>query len=432
MNNKTSNIYPWVVVGLLWGVALLNYMDRQMLATMRIPMMVDVHELESAANFGRLMAVFLWIYGLMSPLSGIIGDRMNRKWLIVGSLCVWSGVTYLMGYATTFSQLYWLRGIMGVSEALYLPAALSLIADFHKDKTRSLAVGIHMTGLYVGQAIGGFGATFAAMYSWHATFHWFGIIGVAYGVVLAFFLRDKDRGVVSVSVNGETSHDTNREVNNETNITPQKKVNQIPVLKSLAMLFSNVFFWIILFYFCVPGTPGWAAKNWLPTLFSESLSIDISVAGPMSTISIALSSLIGVLVGGYISDRWVLKTVRGRVYTGAVGLGLIIPSLLFIGYGHSVFGLVMGTMLFGIGFGMFDANNMPILCQFVSARYRATAYGIMNMCGVFAGAAITSVLGESMDAGHLGRDFALLAVLVLIMLVVLVTCLRPKTIDMKD
>ena len=200
MNNKTSNIYPWVVVGLLWGVALLNYMDRQMLSTMRIPMMEDVRELESAANFGRLMAVFLWVYGLMSPLSGIIGDRVNRKWLIVGSLCVWSGVTYLMGYATTFNQLYWLRGIMGVSEALYLPAALSLIADFHKDKTRSLAVGIHMTGLYVGQAIGGFGATFAAIYSWHTTFHWFGIIGIGYGIILAFFLRDKERGNVLCNI----------------------------------------------------------------------------------------------------------------------------------------------------------------------------------------------------------------------------------------
>lgn len=410
MNNKTSNIYPWVVVGLLWGVVLLNYMDRQMLSTMRIPMMEDVRELESAANFGRLMAVFLWVYGLMSPLSGIVGDRMSRKWLIVGSLCVWSGVTYLMGYATTFNQLYWLRGIMGISEALYLPAALSLIADFHKDKTRSLAVGIHMTGLYVGQAIGGFGATFAAIYSWHTTFHWFGIIGVGYGVILAFLLRDKERGSVSEN----------------------QKMKKIPVLKSLGMLFSNVFFWIILFYFCVPGTPGWAAKNWLPTLFSDSLSIDISVAGPMSTISIALSSLFGVLAGGYISDRWVLKNVRGRVYTGAMGLGLIIPSLLFIGYGHSIFALVMGAMLFGIGFGMFDANNMPILCQFVSARYRATAYGIMNMCGVFAGATITSLLGESMDAGHLGRDFALLAILVFVMLVILVTCLRPKTIDMKD
>ena len=163
MNNKTSNIYPWVVVGLLWGVALLNYMDRQMLSTMRIPMMEDVRELESAANFGRLMAVFLWVYGLMSPLSGIVGDRMSRKWLIVGSLCVWSGVTYLMGYATTFNQLYWLRGIMGISEALYLPAALSLIADFSQRQDSFVGCGnTYDRGCMWDRAIGGFGGYFCS------------------------------------------------------------------------------------------------------------------------------------------------------------------------------------------------------------------------------------------------------------------------------
>ena len=83
--------YAWVVVALLWVVALLNYMDRQMLSTMKNAMMVDIVELEKAENFGRLMAVFLWIYGLMSPVAGIIGDRLNRKWLIIGSLFVWSG-----------------------------------------------------------------------------------------------------------------------------------------------------------------------------------------------------------------------------------------------------------------------------------------------------------------------------------------------------
>ena len=152
----------------------------------------------------------------------------------------------------------------------------------------------------------------------------------------------------------------------------------------------------------------------------------------MSTISIALSSLFGVLAGGYISDRWVLK-----MYVEEYILVLWVWGLSYLPCCLSdmviLFSqLVMGAMLFGIGFGMFDANNMPILCQFVSARYRATAYGIMNMCGVFAGATITSLLGESMDAGHLGRDFALLAILVFVMLVILVTCLRPKTIDMKD
>ncbi|MFY8166945.1 MAG: MFS transporter [Sediminibacterium sp.] len=143
---NTSKKYPWVVVGLLWGVALLNYMDRQILSTMKPALQIDIVELQTATNFGYLMASFLWIYGFMSPLSGLIADRTNRKWLIVVSLFVWSGVTFFMGYATTFNELYWLRAIMGVSEALYIPAGLSLIADYHDSKTRSLAIGIHMTG----------------------------------------------------------------------------------------------------------------------------------------------------------------------------------------------------------------------------------------------------------------------------------------------
>lgn len=85
---KKHKYYPWIVVGLLWIVALLNYMDRQMLSTMKAAMMVDIAELQSAANFGRLMAIFLWIYGFMSPIAGMIADRINRKWLIVGAcLC---------------------------------------------------------------------------------------------------------------------------------------------------------------------------------------------------------------------------------------------------------------------------------------------------------------------------------------------------------
>ena len=117
MENTTKR-YSWVVVGLLWVVALLNYLDRQMLSTMKPTMQLDIEELQSATNFGYLMAIFLWIYGLMSPVAGVIADKLNRKWLIVGSLFVWSLVTYAMSHATTFNQLYVLRALMGISEAL--------------------------------------------------------------------------------------------------------------------------------------------------------------------------------------------------------------------------------------------------------------------------------------------------------------------------
>ncbi|MES2006071.1 MAG: MFS transporter [Bacteroidota bacterium] len=406
---QNTKKYPWVLVGLLWGVALLNYMDRQMLSVMKPSMQVNITELQSATNFGYLMAIFLWIYGCMSPVSGIFADRFNRKWLVVVSLFVWSGVTFAMGYATTFQQLYWLRAIMGISEALYIPAGLSLIADFHSSKTRSLAIGIHMTGFYMGQALGGFGATVAASYSWQTTFHSFGIIGVVYSVVLIFFLQEKtDR------------HKPDDQTESFANEKP-------PFFKGLISLARNPSFWVILFYFAMISIPGWAAKNWIPTLFAENLQIDMAKAGPLSTITIAASSFLGVLFGGILSDRWVQKNSKGRIYTSAIGLSLTIPALLFMGFGHTVFHVISAAFCFGFGYGMFDANNMPILCQFVSPKHRATGYGLMNMTGVFAGAFITNVLGKSMDDGNLGRDFAMLAGIVLVIVVVQLYALRPKT-----
>lgn len=410
---KNSKFYPWVVVGLLWVVALLNYMDRQMLSTMQEAMKADIVELNKAEAFGALMAVFLWIYGFLSPVAGMVADRMSRKWLVVGSLFVWSFVTWMMGYADTFHQLYWLRAIMGVSEALYIPSALSLIADWHEGKSRSLAIGIHMTGLYVGQAVGGFGATIAAMFSWHSTFHWFGIIGVIYSLVLMVLLHENPNHGTKVEKLAEE---------------PMEKKPSL--FAGLGVLFSTWAFWIILFYFAAPSLPGWAIKNWSPTLFSESLGIPMSQAGPISTITIAVSSFIGVIVGGIMSDRWVQRNLRGRVYTGAIGLGLMIPALLLLGFGHSLVAVVGSGLLFGVGYGMFDTNNMPILCQFVSAKYRGTAYGLMNMTGVFAGAAVTQVLGKWTDGGNLGLGFAMLSIFVLVAVSLQLYFLRPKTDNM--
>lgn len=413
MQIQQKKWYPWLVVALLWVVALLNYMDRQMLSTMKVAMMGDIHELETAENFGRLMAVFLWIYALMSPVAGLIADRLNRKWLIIGSLAVWSGVTLAMGYVDNFNHLYILRAIMGVSEALYIPAGLSLIADYHKGKTRSLAIGIHMTGLYVGQAMGGFGATVAHEFSWQTTFHVFGLVGILYSVILVLFLREK------------------REVTTE----PKLKAKQssvggfTSVLNSLGMLFGTISFWVIMFYFAAPSFPGWAIKNWIPTLFSMSLNIDMALAGPLSTITIAASSFIGVIFGGILADRWIQRNLRGRIYTGAIGLSLTIPALLFLGFGQTLSTVVGGAVFFGIGYGMFDANNMPILCQFVSPKHRAAGYGLMNMTGVFAGAFITDLLGKSTDSGNLGHDLAMLAIPVTLAVALLLTTLKPKFAD---
>ena len=410
MSDKFRKIYPWVVVALLWVVAFLNYMDRQMLSTMQDAMKMDIAELRQAQNFGRLMAIFMWIYAFVSPFAGAVADRLSRKWLVVGSLGVWSAVTLAMGHCTTFSQLYWLRAVMGVSEALYIPSSLSLIAEYHTGKSRGLAIGIHTTGLYFGQAVGGFGASLSTALSWQQTFHWFGVIGVLYAVVLVFLLKD---------------------IRRETAVTLKAPAQKIPIGRSFAMIFSNVAFWTIIFYFASASIPGWGAKNWLPTLFHDRLDVPMDQAGPVSTITIAIASFIGVMTGGPLSDRWVKRNVRGRVYTSAIGLGLMVPALVLLGLGKGYLALILAGVIFGIGYGMFDTNNMPIVCQFIPTRLRATAYGIINMVGVLMGAFCTEVLGRMKDSGNLGLAFAIFGGVALLAVASQLLFLKPVTDNME-
>lgn len=411
--------YPWLVVILLSGVAFLNYMDRQMLSTMRFAMSEDIMEVATSYTgpwgWGALMAAFMWIYGLMSPVSGAIADRLNRKNLIVGSLFVWSTVTLLMGFVDSYVELYILRALMGFSEALYIPAALSLIADIHSGKTRSLAIGIHMTGIYLGQVAGGFGSIFSNLLNWHSVFILCGLVGIIYSVVLIIFVRDPHRERKPKQL--------------------ESKSSELSVMKSILLVLSNMAFWAVLFVFTTLSMPGWATKNWLPELLANVISSNwdmnigdaMNYAGPIAVISLAGASFIGAMIGGRLSDKWVQKNVRGRVYTSSIGLAMIVPSLIFMGLGDSLAAVILAILCFGIGYGFFDTNNMPILCQFIPSRQRATAYGFINMAGVLGGAAITTVLGKL----SLGFGFALLGGVTVLSLLIQLIALRPKTIDME-
>ena len=411
---KDKKFYPWLVIILLVIVSTLNYLDRQMLATMRPFMAVDIQELQSVTNFGRLMAIFLWIYAIMSPISGMIADRLNRKWLIVISLFIWSAVTVAMGYVSNINQLYFLRAVMGLSEAFYIPAALSLAADYHQGSTRSTAIGILTSGVYLGQAFGGFGATVAAHTTWQFTFLIFGAVGILYAFVLIGLLYEKKTyNVEAVAKEGFAQEAKNS-------------------LKGMAVLFGNIAFWVMLFYFAALNLPGWTTKNWLPTMLSESLNMPMDKAGPIATMALAMSSFVGVFFGGWLSDKWVKKTVRGRVYTSSTGLALIIPALVLMNFGGSLFSAVISAAIFGLGFGMYDTNNMPILCQFISSRYRATGYGMMNMVGIAAGALITTELGKALELGYKNEIFYLMIGVVAVSVLLQLLVLKPKTLDMTE
>lgn len=413
MKLRDKKFYPWLVVGLLAVVSLLNYLDRQMLATMRPYMMEDIEALRDIANFGRLMAIFLWVYAFMSPLSGAIADRINRKWLIIFSLAVWSAVTLCMGCTYDINTLYVLRGVMGVSEAFYIPAALSLVADYHNGRTRSIAVGALTSGIYLGQAIGGFGATLSAHASWQFTFHTFGLVGIGYAVLLAFLLHEKK----------------------EHSAPAAKPAGPVPASarrQGVAMLVRHTAFWVMLFYFAALNLPGWVTKNWMPTMISDSLDMKMEVVGPMWTVTLAMSSFAGVFFGGWLSDRWILRTLRGRVYTSATGLAMIVPALLLILFSGNLGAILAGGVIFGIGFGMYDTNNMPIICQFFPSRSRATCYGIMNFVGIAAGALVTDVLGYALQGGYQSTVFVAMIIAVAASVVLELAVMRPQTADMTD
>jgi MFS family permease len=395
----------WLTVALLWPVALLNYLDRQMLATMKVSMQADITALQSAETFGQLMAVFMWVYAICSPLGGAIADRLNRKWLIVASLGVWSAVTLLMGSAHDFPQLYWLRAAMGVSEALYIPAGLSLIADYHRGRTRSLAIGVHMSGIYMGQALGGVGGWIAQDVSWRAAFFSCGLIGVTYALVLVVLLRERPADAPGAQDAGAGA-----------GTAPLATVHWLG-------------FGLLLLCFTLPSLPGWAVKNWLPTLLQDRFLLDQKTSGLWATMSTALAGFLGVLIGGRLSDTLSFRNVRGRTWVSALGLVLLVPALAGMGFAPSFALVILCAVLYGFGFGLFDTNNMPILCQLVPPRLRATGYGLMNFAGITAGAWLTPYLGKLKDHGiPLAQGFAISAAPALLA-AILMLALRPKTRD---
>jgi len=381
--------YAWALVLMLWPVALLNYLDRMMLATIRSAVRADIPTIANDADFGLLMSLFLWVYAFLSPVGGYLADRFSRRWAVIVSLFVWSAVTFLTGHARTFEQMAWARALMGISEACYIPAALALIASFHHGPTRSRAVGIHMSGLYVGQSLGGLGGYIADASSWRNAFYWFGGVGLLYAGVLLLFLRDAPNSSAE----------------------KYSASSSISVRDALTGVLGVSSFLILAVYFTLPAMPGWAIKSWLPTHLAAAFGLRQGPAGMSATGYVTIASFVGVLIGGTLADKWVRRSIRGRIYTSSLGIALCVPALLIIGFAPNLQSALIGMILFGFGFGFFDANNMPILCQLVQRKYRATGYGIMNLVGTSAGAAVTWVMGSLRDRGiSLGVAFTISAV----------------------
>lgn len=328
----------------------------------------------SDAQFGLLTSVFLWVYGLLSPVAGFVADRFSRSKVIIASLLAWSALTWATGHARTFDQLLVARALMGISEACYIPAALALIADYHRGATRSLATGIHMSGIMVGGGLGGVGGWLAERHNWAYAFNLFGIFGIVYSFFLVSILKDPPREIPS----GD----------------PPPAINFISALTGL---FSRSSFWFLLAYWGLLGLVGWAIVGWMPTYLSEQFDLGQGTAGLTATLSVQAAALAGVLLGGLWADRWSATNPKARILVPALGLLIAAPAVLLTSHTGILGMAIFGLALFGLSRSFTDANTMPILCLLVDSNYRATGYGILNFFACVIG-------GITIYAGGLLKD----------------------------
>lgn len=396
----------WLTVALLWPVALLNYLDRQMMASMKTSIMGDITDIANEANWGWMLAQFKWTYAILSPFGGYFADRFSRRWTICGSLFAWSAITWATGHVTTFQGLLWTRSLMGISEAFYIPAALALITEYHLGSTRSRAVGIHQTAIYCGVIVGGF-AGYAAdspSIGWRFTFDLTGMAGVLYSIPLLWLLREPPQRNLAV--------------------TAAKPIS--PWNAASSLLFNGSFL-LLVAYFTLPAMAGWVMRDWMPALLKEWFSLGQGLAGVSAVLYINTASLAGAWLGGWWADRWMSRTIRGRIYASAAGMFLMVPALLGVGNAPTLLVAIAFLALFGLGWGIFDCNNMPILAQIAPPRLRATGYGLMNLMSISFGGVIDWLFGYLRDqktpSNLIFAGFALSALISM----VLVLLIRPRT-----
>lgn len=399
----------WMAVALLFPVALLNYLDRQMIASMKVSVMGDIPSIGSEANWGYMLGQFKWVYAFFSPIGGYIADRFSRKLTICASLFVWSAITYFTGHVQDYHDLLWARTAMGVSEAFYIPAALALIADYHTGGTRSRAVGIHQTGIYCGVMIGGFAGYVNEWpnFGWRGAFDYTGLAGILYAIPLLILLKDAPRRAEEMA-------------------TPAAK----PSVSMAAMeLLTNRSFILLALYFTLPALAAWVVRDWMPAILQKEFNISQGKAGVSASLYWQAAALVSAMVGGWLADKWMRRSQRGRIHVSALGMVLIVPALFGVGNApalHSFTLAIASLVLFGIGWGFFDGNNMPILSQITRPELRATGYGIMNFVSMSCGGVADWGFGVLNDRHvPLNVTFGIFASLCIVS-VLLVLMIKPK------
>jgi MFS family permease len=369
--------YKWFAVAMLWWIAFFNYADRQAIFSV-FPLLKKEFGLD-AVQLGLLGSSFAWIYGLSAPLAGVIVDRVRRKSAILGGLHAWSLICMATALSRNFGALLFFRSAEGLGESFYFPASMSLLSDYHGQPTRSRALGLHQTSVYIGTIAGGFFAGWIGQhYGWRWSFVVFGGLGILLGIVLNQWLIEPTRSQTEPRAPASGSF-----------------LNATALLLMAAFLCANFVALVLL--------------SWMPAFLYDKFHLSLAASGLTATLFVQLASMAGSPAGGWWADVLRRKMPGGRMLVQAVGLAAGAPFVVLCGWTRSVPLLVFALAAWGFFKGIYDANIFAAIFDVIPAEARGRAAGLMNMTGWLGGGVAPVAVGYVAQASSLSAAIMLAA-----------------------
>lgn len=365
---------------MLWFVCFFNYADRQAIFSVFELLKSEMHL--SDVQLGLVGASFMWVYAAVGPIAGLIGDRINRKALIIGGLVFWSLITIATALSTQYSHLVLFRALEGFGEAFYFPASMSMLSDYHGPGTRSRAMSIHQSSVYAGTIAGGSAAgVLGQHFGWRSSFYLFGSLGMLLGLLLLIILREPSRSRSIKPVDSASRPQKKSELETRDSeldirksaLTTVVELFAIPMVRILTIVFVGANFVAMIFL------------TWMPSFLYRKFSLSLAMAGVSATAYLQIASVLGVLSGGMIADRLAKTNRGGRMITQALGLTLGVPFIFLTGWTLSVPIVIVALTGFGYFKGFYDANIWASLHDVVPPEHRASAVGFMNSVGWIGG-----------------------------------------------
>jgi len=394
--NSHPETYKWFVVAMLWFVCFFNYADRQAIFSVFELLKSEMNL--SDVQLGIVGTSFMWVYALAGPFAGMVGDRLNRKTLIIGGLVFWSFVTIATALSTTYSHLVFFRALEGLGEAFYFPASMSLLSDYHGPRTRSRAMSIHQSSVYAGTIAGGSVAgVLGQHYGWRSSFYLFGSLGMLLGVLLLALLREPARTHSPEPTLREILPSGAENKENTVNVGKPSKLGAgatthftafrflTDALLTVRELLSNPMVRILTAVFVGANFVAMIFLTWMPSYLHRSFNLSLAMSGISATVYLQVASVLGVLSGGILADRLAKTNRGGRMITQAIGLTLGVPFIFLAGWTISVPVVISALIGFGYFKGLYDANIWASLHDVVPPERRSSAVGLMNSLGWIGG-----------------------------------------------